>query len=146
MIELGLLAVLFRVMNLGYEPVIATRVVAADLLVVRRLAARPGLYEGEISVRPTSSTALVVVRERLGRRRALRYTWMLSPDRATTEVDLAVQVESRGIAVRAGLLLGRRHHLQRRLDAMLVRLSRDAVRAAEDVEPEPARTAWLDAA
>ena len=146
MIELSFLALLFRLMNLGYEPVIATRVVAADLLVVRLLASDPRNYDGEACVRPTSSSQLVVVRARLGWRRMLRYTWMLSPDRGTTEVDLAVQVESRGIAVRLGLLLGGRRRLQRQLDAMLARLSRDAVRAAEELQPEPAPAASLDAA
>jgi hypothetical protein len=146
MIELSFLAFLFRLMNLGYEPVIATRVVAADLLLVRRLASAPGTYDGEACVRPTSSARLVVARVRLGRRRMLRYTWMLSPHRGTTEVDLAVQVESRGIAVRLVLLLGGRRWLQRRLDAMLAKLSRDASRAAEELEPEPAPAAWLHAA
>lgn len=146
MIELSFLAFLYRLMNLGYEPVIATRAVAADLLIVRLLASDPGTYDGEASVRPTSSVRLVVVRERLGRRRILRYTWMLSPRRGTTEIDLAVQVESRGIAARLALLLGGRRWLARRLDAMLVNLSRDALRAAEEFQPEMAPAASLGAA
>ena len=146
MIELGFLALLLRLLNLGYEPVIVTRRVAADLLAVRRLASEPARYDGETGVRPSSSARVVVVRERLGRRRTLRYTWILSPDGGTTEVDLAVQVESRGIAVRPALLLGGRDWLQRRVDAILTGLSRDAARAAEAVADEPAPAAWLDAA
>lgn len=146
MIELGALALIFRLMNLGYEPVIATRVMAADLAVLRRLLSDPASYDGEASVRPSSSERLVAVRVRFGPRRVLRYTWILSPHRGTTEVDLAVQIESRGGAVRLGLLLGGRRVLQRRLDALLQTLSRDAARVAEDLDREPVPAMWLDAA
>jgi hypothetical protein len=146
MIQHGALALLLRLMNLGFEPVIATRVVAADLAVLRRLLSDPASYDGEACVRPGSSERVVAVRVRFGARRILRYTWILSPHRGTTEVDLAVQVESRGIAVRLALLLGGRRWLQRRLDALLQTLSRDAARAAEDLDGEPAPAIWLDAA
>jgi hypothetical protein len=146
MIQLGALALLVRLMNLGFEPVIATRVVAADLAVLRRLLSDPASYDGAAFVRPSSSERVVAVRVRFGPRRTLRYTWMLSPHRGTTEVDLAVQVESRGAAVRLALLLGGRRWLQHRLDAVLQTLSRDAARAAEDLDGEPAPAIWLDAA
>jgi hypothetical protein len=146
MIELGALALLLRLMNLGFEPVIATRVIAADLAVLRRLLSDPASYDGVASVRPSSSERLIAVRVRFGPRRTLRYTWMLSPHRGTTDVDLAAQVQSRGIAVRLALLLGGRRWLQRRLDALLQTLSRDAARAAEDLDHEPAPAMWLDAA
>jgi hypothetical protein len=146
MIELGALAFLLRLMNLGFEPVIATRVVAADLAVLRRLLSDPASYDGEACVRPSSSERVVAVRVRFGARRVLRYTWILSPHRGTTEVDLAVQVESRGIAVRLALLLGGRRWLQRRLDALLATLSRDAARAAEELDGEQQPAMWLDAA
>jgi hypothetical protein len=133
-------------MNLGYEPVIATRVVAADLALLRRLLSDPASYDGEACVRPSSSERVVAVRVRLGPRRILRCTWMLSPHRGTTEVDLAVQVESRAIAVRLALLLGGRRWLQRWLEALLATLARDAARAAEDLDGEPAPAMWLDAA
>ena len=147
MIELGALALILRLMNLGYEPVIATRVVAADLPVLRRLLSDPASYDGEACVRPSSSERLVAVRVRFGPRRVVRYTWILSPHRGTTEVDLAVQIESRGSAVRLALLLGGRRWLQRRVEALLARLSSDAARAAEALDREPAPPAmWLDAA
>jgi hypothetical protein len=146
MIELGALALLFRLLNLGYEPVIATRVLATDLPVLRRLLSDPSNYEGDACVRPSSSERLVAVRVRFGSRRVLRYTWILSPHRGTTEVDLAVQIESRGTAIRLALLLGGRRWLQRRVDALLAQLSRDAARAAEEFAGEPAPAMWLDAA
>jgi hypothetical protein len=146
MIELGALALLLRLMNLGFEPIIATRVVAADFAVLRRLLSDPASYDGEALVRPSSSERVVAVRVRLGPRRVLRYTWILSPHRGTTEVDLAVQVESRALAVRLALLLGGRSRLQRRLDALLATLSRDAARAAEELDGEPQPAMWLHAA
>jgi hypothetical protein len=123
MIELGALALLLRLMNLGCEPVIATRVVAADHLTLRRFLSNPANYDGEARVRPSSSARVVAVRVRFGPRRIVRYTWILSPDRGTTEVDLAAQVESCGIVVRLVLLLGGRRWLRRRLDAILETLS-----------------------
>jgi hypothetical protein len=128
MIELGALALLLRLMNLGCEPVIATRVVAADHVTLRSFLSDPANYDGAASVRPSSSARVVAVRVRSGRRRIVRYTWILSPDRGTTEIDLAAQVESCGIAVRLALLLGGRRWLRRRLDAILATLSSVEVR------------------
>src|SRR5688572_6437003 len=118
MIELSFLALL-RIMNLGYEPVIATRVMEADLDTLRAVVSDPVNYDGEARVRPSSSARVVVVRVRYGPRRVVRYTWILSPDCGTTEVDLAVQVESGGLVYRAALLLGAKRWLQRRLESML---------------------------
>jgi hypothetical protein len=136
MIELSFLALL-RLMNLGYEPVIATRVMAADLDTLRAFASDPANYDGEARVRPSSSARVVVVRVRYGPRRVVRYTWMLSPDRGTTEVDLAVQIESCGIVYRAALLFGAKRWLQRRLEATLATVSRVTVAAAEHIDNEP---------
>ena len=124
-------------MNLGYEPVIATRVMAADLDALRAFASDPANYDGDARVRPSSSARVVVVRVRYGPRRVVRYTWMLSPDRGTTEVDLAVQVESCGIIYRAALLLGAKRWLQRRLQLTLATVSRITVAAAEEIDNEP---------
>jgi hypothetical protein len=137
MIELGFLALL-RLMNLGYEPVIATRVMAADLDPLRAFVSDPANYDGEARVRPSSSARVVVVRVGYGPRRIVRYTWMLSPDRGTTEVDLAAQIESCGIVYRVALLLGAKRWLQRHLESMLATVSRIAVAAAEEVGNEPA--------
>jgi hypothetical protein len=136
MIELSFLALL-RLMNLGYEPVIATRVMAADLDTLRAFASDPANYDGEARVRPSSSARVVVARVRYGPRRVVRYTWMLSPDRGTTEVDLAVQIESCGIVYRAALLFGAKRWLQRRLEATLATVSRVTVAAAEHIDNEP---------
>lgn len=137
MIELSFLALL-RLMNLGYEPVIATRVMAADLDTLRAFVSDAANYDGEACVRPSSSPRVVVVRVRYGPRRVVRYTWILSPDRGTTEVDLAVQTESCGIVYRAALLLGAKRWLQRRLESTLATVSRVTVAAAEDIDNEPA--------
>jgi hypothetical protein len=134
MIELGALALLLRLMNLGCEPVIATRVVAADHVTLRSFLSDPANYDGEASVRPTSSARVVAVRVRSGRRRIVRYTWILSPDRGTTEVDLAAQVESCGIVVRLALLFGGRRWLHRRLEAILATLSGVVVDGASPIE------------
>jgi hypothetical protein len=136
MIELSFLALL-RLMNLGYEPVIATRVMAADLNTLRTFASDPANYDGEARVRPSSSARVVVARVRRGPRRVLRYTWILSPDRGTTEVDLAVQIESCGIVYRAALLLGAKHWLQQRLETTLATVSRITIAAAEHIDNEP---------
>jgi hypothetical protein len=147
MIELGALALLLRVMNLGFEPVIGTRVVAADLKTLRAFLSDPATYDGTARVRPSSSERIVVVRVRFGPRRVVRYTWILSPRRGTTEVDLAVQAESRGVVYRAALLLGGRRWLQRRIEATLATVSRVTVDAAEDIAAEPvAPGVWQDAA
>jgi hypothetical protein len=142
MIELSALAFLFRLMNLGCEPVVATCVVAADDLTLRRFLSDPANYDGEASVRPSGSARVVAVRVRLSRRRIVRYTWILSPDRGRTEVDLAAQVESCGIAVRLALLLGGRRWLRRRLDGILATLScvqvRPVVREGAPASPRRA--------
>ena len=57
-----------------------------------------------------------------GRRTALWATWILSAGRGTTEVDLALQFERRGLATRLALLLGGRRWLARRADDALARL------------------------
>ncbi|MGI9098535.1 MAG: hypothetical protein ACR2H2_08620 [Solirubrobacteraceae bacterium] len=147
MIELGALALLLRLMTLGYEPVIATRLVAADSETLRAFLSDPANYDGAARVLPGSSARIVAVRVRFGSRRVVRYTWILSPRRGTTEVDLAVQIESRGVVYRVALLLGGRHWLQRRLEATLATVSRVTVGAAEDIAAEPvAPVVWQDAA
>jgi hypothetical protein len=140
MIELSFLAFL-RLMNLDHEPVIATRVMAADLDTLRAFVSDPANYDGEARVRPSSSRRVVVVRVRYGPRRVVRYTWMLSPDRGTTDVNLAAQIESCGIVYRAALLLGAKRWLHERLAATLATVSRVTVAAAEDIGNEPAPAA-----
>src|SRR5215218_4220698 len=58
-------------------------------------------------------------------------TWILSPGRGTTEVDLAVQLASRGLATRLWLLLGGRRWIARRLDMALATLATTTARALE---------------
>jgi hypothetical protein len=146
MIELSALAFIFRLINLGYEPIIATRVMAADLETLHAFVSDPANYDGEASVRPSSSKRVVVVRVRYGSRRVVRYTWILSPRRGTTEVDLAAQVESHGTVVRAALLLGAKRWLRRQVETTLTSVSRLAAAAAEDVAAEPAAPVLLQEA
>jgi len=147
MIELGALALILRLANLGYEPVIATGVVAAGLDTLHAALADPRRYDGPACVRPSSSARVVAVRVRFGPRRVVRYTWILSPGRGTTEVDLAAQLESRGPAVRLALLCGGRRLLRRHLERMLATLARVEADAAEQVAPPAAApVAWRRAA
>jgi hypothetical protein len=147
MIELGALALILRLVNLGYEPVIATGVVPAGLDTLHAVLADPRSYDGAACVRPSSSARVVAVRVAFGPRRVVRYTWILSPGRGTTEVDLAAQLESRGPAVRLLLLCGGRRLLRRHLESMLATLARDGADAAEQVAPPAAApVAWPRAA
>ena len=75
---------------------------------------------------------------RYGPRRIVRHTWILSPDRGTTDVDLAAQIESCGIIHRVALLLGAKRWLQWRLESTLATVSRIIVTAAEEIDNEPA--------
>jgi hypothetical protein len=137
MIEIGVLALLFRIAGFGYQPVLAWRVVAAGLEQLHALATDPRTYAGTAEVRPSSCQRVVVVRVSAGPRRVLRYTWMFSPGRGTTQVDLAVQVEAHGPAVRLALLLGGRRHLRGDLDTMLATLAQAAADAAEQIPAAP---------
>jgi hypothetical protein len=121
--------------------------VPAGLETLRAFLSDPAHYDGTASVRPSRSDRVVVVRVRFGPRRVVRYTWILSPRRGTTEVDLGVQIESRGIVYRAALLLGGRRWLAQRIEATLATVSRVTVELAEDVTAEPvAPIVWQDAA
>jgi hypothetical protein len=137
MIELGVLALLLRLANLGYEPVIASRVMAAGAQTLHAFVCDPRNYDGAARLRPSSCARVAVVRVWFGPRRVVRYTWILSPGRGTTEVDLAVQIESRGALVRWALLLGGRRWLRRRTEAMLATLARAAADASEQVTVQP---------
>jgi hypothetical protein len=145
MVELALLALLNRLMNWGCAPVIATRVIAADAAALTALVSDPNgqwrlvagvspLLRPCASVETSASSRLVPVRVRLGRRDVLWITWILSPRRGTTEVDLAAQLESRGLLARLALVLGGRRWLRRRLDATLNTLAALAHCAAEDLD------------
>jgi hypothetical protein len=141
MLQLGALVLAFRLANIGYEPVIATRVVAAGQETLRAFLADPHNYDGAARVRPSTSMRVVAVRVALRPRGAVRYTWMLTPGRGTTEVDLAAQIESRGLVVRLALLLGGRRWLRQRAEAMLTALARVCADAAEQLPSVPAAPA-----
>jgi hypothetical protein len=155
MIELTFLALINRLMNWGLTPLIATRTVAADPAAVQRLLADPSLQL--VLLRPrarfavahlrTSASGRVISLELLRRGRTVLWlTWILSAGRGTTEVDLAVQFETRGVATRLALVLGGRRRLARRVQAALGRLGRICAHAAEDVAPAPLAPALPTAA
>jgi hypothetical protein len=136
MIELTALA-FFRIANIGYAPIIATRNVCAELDALHDFLTDTANYRGSAELRPSSSREVVVVRARVGRRQAMRYTWILTPGRGTIEVDLAAQLETRGPAVRLMLLLGGRRALRRRVEAMLAGIACATAQAAEQVVELP---------
>jgi hypothetical protein len=148
MIELTALALLFKITSIGYEPIISTRVVCADLDALHDFLADPANYRGNVTVRPPTRREVVVVFAHPGRGRVVRYTWILTPGRGTTEVDLIAQLETRGPALRTLMLLGGRGALSRRAEQMLAGLGRSTATAAENVVafPAPAPVALHDAA
>jgi hypothetical protein len=86
-----------------------------------------------VQVKPSRGERLLTCEIRVGRRTIAWATWILSPDRGTTEVDLAIQPESRSLLTRLVLLLGGRRWIARRLDTALATLAITSVRVAEDV-------------
>jgi len=146
MIELVFLAMLSRLMNWGLTPLIATRTVAADAGTLHHFLSEPAnqlrllrrVPRGlEVHVRPWAKGRVVAVEILRRRRTVLWATWILSAGRGTTEVDLAVQFETRGLATRLALVLGGRRWLTRRVDDALARLGQICARAAEDIVPAP---------
>lgn len=145
MLELASLALLGRLHEWGRAPVIATRVVAADAATLHRLVSDPAsqwrLVDG-VSPRLRARARLVPGHHprfvhavvTLGRRDVLWITWILTPRRGTTEVDLAAQLESRALLARLVAVLGGRRLLHRHLDATLGTLAALALRAAEDLD------------
>jgi hypothetical protein len=141
MLELTLLALHNGLTTWGTGPVIATRIVAADAPALQALlcdpAGQPGLAAAmsprlwlDLEARPPTGTRYVHARLRLGARDVLFLTWLLTPGRGTTELDLAAQPASRGLLARVAMLGGRRL-LLRRLQATLDEVAAVARHAAE---------------
>ena len=65
---------------------------------------------------------------------ALWLTWILTPRRGTTEVDLAAQMETRSIPPGFRWSIAGRRLLRRRQDATLATLAGLALRVAEDLD------------
>jgi hypothetical protein len=152
MVELTLLALLDRLKNWGLAPLIATRTVAADAVALHRWLTDPAnqlRVAGPRSplsgarVRPSASGRVISVELVRGRRTVLWATWILTAGRGTTEVDLAIQFETRGLATRLALALGGRRWLAGQVDGALGRLAHVCARAAEDVVPAPPPAARL---
>ncbi len=150
MVELTLYILFHRLMNWGLAPVIATRTVAADAVAVSDLLSDPanqrcliGRTPRDVELHVQSRASGHVLSVEVGRRGrpALGVTWILSAGRGSTEVDLAVQFETRGLATRLVLVLGGRRWLTRRLDETLARLARRCADVAENVAPAPASAA-----
>lgn len=145
MIELTALILLNRLYNWGRTPVTATRVIPADSATLHTLVADPAsqwrmvddlhrLLRAHAQIGPTVTKGLVPVRVQLGGRDVLWLTWMLSPSRGTTEVDLSAQIESRGILARLLLVFGGRRWLRHRLEDTLDSLAVLTHRAAENLD------------
>jgi hypothetical protein len=147
MIELVFLALLNRLMNWGLSPLIATRTVAADAVTLQQYLSDPANQlrllrkvprDLEVRVQPRARGRVICVEILRRHRTALWATWIVSAGRGTTDVDLAVQFESRSLATRLALALGGRRWLTQRADDALARLGRVCARAAEDVVTAPA--------
>jgi hypothetical protein len=145
MIELAALAVLNSIVNWGRSPETASRTVAADAGTLCTVLSDPAcqwrLVEGisprlrpSAHVGPCRPPRFAHSRVRLAGRDALWLTWILTPGRGTTDVDLYAQIESRTVLARLVLLLGGRRRLHRHLEAVLGTLAEEAVRAAEDLD------------
>ena len=91
-----------------------------------------------LHVKPSRRGRVVRCEIRFGHRTVAWATWILSPDRGTTEVDLSIQIESRSFVTRLVLLLGGRRWIARRLDTVLATLANTSVRVAEHVVAAPA--------
>ena len=146
MIELVFLALMNRLMNWGVTPLIATRTVAADAGTLQHFLSEPANElrllrrvprDLNVEVQPRAKGRVVEVEILRRRRTVLWATWILSAGRGTTEVDLAVQFETRGLATRLALALGGRRWLTRRVDDALARLGQVCARAAEEIVPAP---------
>lgn len=144
MVELTLLALMNRLMNWGRAPVIVTRTIVADAATLLALVSDPAgqwrifddvgpLLRPTAHVQPSRSRRLVSVRVQFHRHDVLWVTWILTPRRGTTEVDLAAQLQSHSVLARVVLLLGGRLWLRRHLEHTLSTLAALAHCAAEDV-------------
>jgi hypothetical protein len=91
-----------------------------------------------MQVKPSRKHRLLTTEVHLGRRTVAWVTWILISDPGTTEVDLAVQPESRSLLTRLVLLLGGRRWITRRLEIALATLATTSARVAEDVVAPPA--------
>ncbi len=145
MVELAGLALLTGLHEWGREPVVATKVVAADAATLRTLVADPAsqwrLVAGvsphlrpRARLAPSRHPRFVHAVVSLAGRDALWLTWILTPRRGTTEVDLAAQIETRSILVRLLWSVGGRRLLRRRLETTLATLAALALRVAEDLD------------
>ena len=97
-----------------------------------------------VRVRPSRSGRVLTTEIELGHRTVAWATWILTSGRGTTEVDVALQLESRSLAARLALLLGGRRWIARRLDVALATLATTAAHVAEDLLAPPATGAPPD--
>jgi hypothetical protein len=152
MVELMILALANGLRDWGLTPVTATQMIAADAHSVRDTVSDPlcqwrlvaavsPALRARAFAEPSPHPRMVHARVQFASRDALWMTWMITPGRGTTEVDLVAQLESRSTLVRVWMLLGGRRRLRRHLETTLGVLAGLAHRAAEDldaVEPSPA--------
>lgn len=88
-------------------------------------------------VKRSRGDRLLTTELRFGRRTFGWATWILTPSRGTTEVDVAIQPESRSLSTRLVLLLGGRRWITRRLEIALATLAATSAHVAEQVLVEP---------
>ena len=144
MFEIALLALMNTVANWGTAPAIATRVVPADAPDLHTLLEDPAfqhrlvagvspLLRPRVPLSPRSGSPYLHATVWLLDHDVLWMTWLLTPDRGTTEIDLAAQLQPDGIAARL-VWLATSRRLRRRLAAVLEDVAAVTRRAAEDLE------------
>lgn len=142
MVELAFLSLRNRLMTWGCAPAIASRAILADAATLLAIVSDPGgqwrIVDGvsprlrpTATVQPSASERVVRVRVQAAGHDVLWVTWLLSPRRGTTDVDLAAQTDSTSLFTRLVLLLGGRRWLRRRLEHTLNTLALIAHIAAE---------------
>lgn len=144
MVELVFLAIFGRLLGWGRGPIIVTRRVAADDAVLRGLLSDAATQRrllaprASVAVKRSRTPRVLTAELRFCARTVAWITWILTPGRGTTEVDVAVQLESRRLVTRLVVLLGGRRWIARRLEIALAALAAMSARAAEDLIALPA--------
>ena len=99
-----------------------------------------GRPRASLTIKPSRSRRVITTELRIGNRTLAWLTWILTPARGTTWVDLALQPEQRGLVTRLALVLGGRCRIARTLERALATLATTAAHLVEHAVEPPAVT------